>query len=170
MTANLCHAPWLPKHFAAAIFALVLTGHSVQANAFEAFGFRSGMSKSVVDSAAKSLTLGIGKWFGESLIVQAQDAEHHNFLFNFCDDQLYSVSQTFPANFENMAGFVDDSIRRFGQPIFVSALGAVGSHGFVRPINIFWKMGETDYLRLMQFGDQYSLIYENKNSCATVPG
>ncbi|UKI10791.1 MULTISPECIES: hypothetical protein [Variovorax] len=138
------------------------------ASALNAFGFTQAMTPQQV--ARASTNLGIAKWFGKSLIVQAQDDVDHSYLFNFCNDRLYSASQTFPANFERMAGFIDQTIQQYGQPMFVSAVGGMGSSGFIRPINLYWKLGESDYLRLMQLERTYALVYETKNTCTKVPG
>lgn len=151
---------------AATLFFILL---SSDAPALDAFGFSTGQSPQQVESTAKNFNLGVAKWFGKSLIVQAQDSQEHSYLFNFCNERLYSISQTFPAKFERLAGFVDQSIQSYGQPMFISAAGGVGPSGFVRPINFYWRVGSTDYLRVMQLESSYTLIYETENPCTKVP-
>lgn len=140
------------------------------ANALEAFGFVQGMSPRQVEKAVDASNFGVSKWFGKTLLVQAQDAQDHSLMFNFCDDQLYEITQNFPANFDRMAGFVDQTIKQYGQPVIVSATGGMGSAGYVRPISLYWKIGEADFLRLMQLEHSYALVYATKNACAAVPG
>lgn len=158
---------FLLRTHVAGIFLLSVGTLTPPASALEAYGFVQGMSPSQVELAASNL--GIAKWFGKTLIVQVQDAQRHSYTFNFCDEQLYEVAQTFPSNFDQMAGFVDQTLRQYGQPIGLSAMGGMGSAGFVRPINFYWKIGEKDYLRLMQLESSYALIYASKNACKDVP-
>ena len=152
-----------------AIAAILLASSVAGAQAVEAFGFSTGQSPQQVEKIASDLNLGVAKWFGKSLLVQAQDSQTHSYLFNFCGERLYSVWQTFPPNFDRMAGFVDQAVQRYGQPIIVSAVGGMGANGYVRPINLYWKIGPKDFLRVMQLESSYALIYETENSCAKVP-
>jgi hypothetical protein len=139
------------------------------ADAVEAFGFKQGLLPRQVEQGAQAYNLGVAKWFGKTLIVQAQDSQAHSYMFNFCNEQLYEITQNFPSNFERMADFVDQTIKQYGQPVIVSATGGMGIAGFVRPINLYWKIGEKDYLRLLQLETSYALIYTTKNSCVAVP-
>ena len=134
-----------------------------------AFGFTSGMSRQAVETEVKVMNLGVGKMFGGTLTVQGQDNYHHAYLFNFCNDKLYEVSQQFPANFEQMASFVDSTLQKYGQPLIVSATGGMTSAGFVRPLNIYWKLDDSTYMRLMQLTLNYTVIYQWANSCVKVP-
>lgn len=138
--------------------------------AINAFGFTPGMSKQAVEAAATSMGLGVPKWVGHSFLVQGQDNYYHEWLFNFCNDKLYEVSQGFPTNFDQIANFVEASLREHGQPLFVSATGAMLSGGFVRPVNLYWKLDAgAAYLRLMQLPKSYTVIYQWPNSCVKVP-
>jgi len=133
------------------------------------FGFKFGMTKQATENAATAMGLGVSKWLGATLIVQAQDDPRHSYMFNFCQDKLFEVSQNFPLEFRKMADIVDDSIRQYGQPVFVSAQGAMTQNGFLRPINLYWKIDEASYVRLMQLEKQYNVIYQTENSCVKVP-
>jgi hypothetical protein len=139
------------------------------ANALEAFGFTGSMSPKQVEQGVQTLGLGVSKWFGRTLIVQAQDHHAHSYMFNFCNEHLYEVTQSFPSNFDRMAGVVEETIKQFGQPILVSAAGGMGTNGFVRPTNFYWKVDEKDYLRLMQMENSFSLVYATENACTKVP-
>ena len=156
----------LGRSFATIAFCL-LSARS--ANALEAFGFASGQSPQQVEAAANGYSLGIAKWFGKTLLVQGQDSQAHSYMFNFCNEHLYEITQDFPANFEKMAGFVDQTIQTYGQPVLVSATGGMDVNGFVRPLNLYWKIGAKDYLRVMQLESSYALIYATENTCAKVP-
>lgn len=133
------------------------------------FGFTFGMSKQAVEQATLKMELGASKWLGETLLVQAQDDSRHSYLFNFCEGRLYEVSQAFPRSHERMANFVDDSISKYGQPMFVSAIGAMTQDGFLRPINFYWRVASKTYLRLMLLDRQYSIVWQTENACAKIP-
>ncbi len=156
----------LGRSFVTIGFCLLSAG---SANALEAFGFSSGQSPQQVEAAANGYSIGIAKWFGKTLIVQSQDSQAHSYMFNFCNGHLYEITQNFPANFEKMASFVDQVIQTNGQPVYVSATGGMGANGFVRPLNLYWKIGAKDYLRVMQLESSYALIYATVNTCAKVP-
>ena len=151
---------------AAIIFSLLSAG---TANALEAFGFVSGQSPQKVEATANGLGLGVARWFGKTLLVQGQDAQAHSYMFNFCNERLYEITQNFPVNFEKMTGFVDQTIQSYGQPVLVSAAGGMSASGFARPLNLYWKIGARDYLRVMQLEHSYALIYATENACAKVP-
>jgi hypothetical protein len=149
--------------------AVVAVAASAPAHAAPGFGFTPDVTKQGVEAAAAALNLGAAKWFGASYLVQGQDNYYHSWIFNFCNDKLYEVSQQFPANFEQMANFVDTSIQQYGQPIIVSAMGGMGQGGFIRPLNLYWKIDGSTYMRLMQLATNYTVIYQWVNSCEKVP-
>ena len=152
------------------IYIVVLSGFIMilsLGSAFEAFGFKSGISEKEVESNIKNYALGDLHRVGNSFVVNKSD--NSSFVFNFCDNSLYDVAQSFPANFEKLSSFVDMTIKKFGQPMHVSALGGMGTNGFVRPINMYWKLNEKDFLRILQFDEEYTIVYETKNDCIKVP-
>jgi hypothetical protein len=124
-----------------------------------------------VESNIIEYALGDIQWMGKSsdpsLVVKKPDNSF--FVFNFCNDSLFDVGQSFPRNFEKLSSFVDMTIKKFGQPMHVNALGGMGENGFVRPINMYWKLNEKDFLRIMQFDNEYTIAYKAKNDCIKVP-
>jgi hypothetical protein len=129
----------------------------LDALAADPFGFPIGMSRKAAEEAAATMGLGISRWLGTSLIVQAQDDQRHSYLFNFCENKLIEASQKFPANFEQMANFVDAPLHDCGQPLFVSPQGAVMQTGFLRPISLYWKSTTAHTSALMQLPHSYNL-------------
>lgn len=152
-------------------FGILLLALAIgDAQAVQPFGFNFGMSSNAVEKAADSMGLGISKWFGKTLIVQAQDNQHHSYLFNFCNDKLYEVSQHFQFSFDQMASFVDATVGEYGQPMWVSAKSAMTPNGPLRPINLYWKIdGGASYVRLMQMPESFAIVYQAQNSCVKVP-
>ena len=142
---------------------------AANAEAINPFGLPFGATKEPVLKAIELMQLGTTRWVGGSLIIQAQDDPRHSYLLNFCQEKLYSVSQTFPNSFDKMAGFVEISVRDYGQPVIVSAYGVMTDKGFLRPINLYWKIDNKTYVRLMQMPDTYAVVYEIENSCNKVP-
>lgn len=109
-------------------------------------------------------------WVGNSFLANDADGNpDHSWIFNFCAGKLSEVTRLFPVNFERMADFVDLAIRDHGQRAFVSAMSSMGSGGAVRPINLYWKIDESNWLRLMALSRSYSVIYQRKNTCGKVP-
>jgi hypothetical protein len=136
--------------------------------AIDPFGFRFGTSQTQVENAVSVQGLGVASWIGRTLRVQAAD-NSRSYLFNFCKDSLVEVSGSFQENFEQMASIVETSVKAYGQPWYVSAEGAMTDAGFLRPINLYWKMDESTFMRLMQMPHSYTVVYQVKNSCGKVP-
>jgi hypothetical protein len=139
-------------------------------NAFEAFGFKSGISAKEVESHIRNTALGDIQWMGESpnqsLIVTKSD----NFFIaiSFCNNSLYKVGQSFPLIFERMANTIDDAIKKFGQPMHVSASGKMLTTGY-EPIAMEWLLNEKEILSIMQLEKEYYIFYQTVNSCLKVP-
>jgi hypothetical protein len=95
-----------------------------------------------VESLIRNAALGDLQWEMEKTAIRVNKPDNSGFfLFQFCNDRLFSVSQLYPANFEKMASFVDDTIKYFGDPIIVSALGEqVLPNGLSRQINMHWQL------------------------------
>jgi hypothetical protein len=131
--------------------------------AADAFGFTFGMNRDAVLKTAKDKGMGVlieTKLFPNELNTSA-DVTAHNCSFDFCEDKLYSVVQIFPRNLREMAQFVDDTILFYGQPVIVKALKREG-------IGITWKVNDTTYVRLSEFGDDYAIDYRNENPCVKI--
>jgi hypothetical protein len=133
----------------------------------EPFGFQFGMSQSAVEKAIRDRGIGAPSWLGATLRLQINSGQFY--VFNFCKSQLVEVTASFPPNFDQMANIVDSSISSYGQPVLVSAVAGMATEGFIRPINIYWKVDEQTFLRLMELPQSYSLVYETQNSCWKVP-
>jgi hypothetical protein len=150
-----------------AVVALLI--NSTLAMAVDPFGFAFGMTPSAAEKLVNSVGMGSTRWLGKSLMVQGQDDPNHSYLVNFCENKLFSVMQSLPGNFDRMASFVDDSIRDYGQPMYVSARGSMTPNGYIRPINLYWKIGADEYVRLMEMGQNYAIVYEKANPCGKSP-
>jgi hypothetical protein len=140
---------------------------SSPALAIEPFGFQFGASQQAVEKAITDRGIGAPSWLGKTLRVQATSGQFY--MFNFCQGQLVEVTGMFPPNFDQMANIVDSSITSYGQPVLVSAVAGMADAGPLRPINIYWKVDEKTFLRLMELPQSYSLVYETRNSCWKVP-
>lgn len=149
------------------LFAVsAVTGPALAENPF---GFRFGMSRFDVEKSIGLFGLGSTTFIGKTLMVQAADHPQHRYMFNFCEDKLYEASQIFPTNFEQTASFIDASVRSYGQPIYVSAPGSMGSSGFFWMTNLYWKIDVSSYVRLMQLNSSYHIVYQTENACNKVP-
>lgn len=159
--------PRIPLRYLAAWIAVVAAIGSSSAFAIEPFGFQFGASQQAVEKAITDRGIGTPSWFGKTLRVQANSGQFY--MFNFCKGELVEVTGIFPPNFDQMANIVDSSITSYGQPVFVSAVAGMADEGPIRPINIYWKVDEKTFLRLMEMPQSYSLEYEMRNSCWKAP-
>jgi hypothetical protein len=57
-----------------------------------------------------------------------------------------------------MAGFVDDTILAYGQPVIVRAPKRQG-------LSLTWKVNDMTYLRLVEMADAYAIDYRKENTC-----
>lgn len=149
------------------LLVIPLTATTATAIAIEPLGFRFGMSPDAVLESVKQRGMGETRWFGRTLRVQG--ANEQDYMFNFCQEQLYEIAATYRLNFDAMANIVDSSIKTYGQPWYVSADGAMTDNGFLRPINLYWKIDDKSFMRLMEMPHSYALVYQTKNSCVKVP-
>jgi hypothetical protein len=157
------------RMFQCGVAVLVFVAVSEKSAAVEPFGFRFGMSQKAVEGAVDQRGIGPPSWLGRTLRVQAVDSPHILYMFNFCGNELVEISGHFPQDFDQMANVVDESVKTYGQPWLVSAQGGMTDSGFLRPINLYWKIDKKTFMRLMEMPNSYTLVYETENACWKVP-
>jgi len=128
------------------------------ASAINPFGFTFDMSQSAVENAAKNIDMGALERRGPDFMFSREDSHKSSYMFDFCEGKLYAVSHLVPRNFGQMAGFVDDAILAYGQPVMVKVPKREG-------ISLTWKVNDTTFVRLTEMPDVYGIDYRKENPC-----
>jgi hypothetical protein len=144
-----------------------------QAVAFNVLGVETGASPDVVENQIRKMGLGNISW-GEgsgafkTLYSQQNDIQNTVNSYGFCNNKLVQVQSTKATKFDQLANFIDETIKQYGQPSKVSAGVKVFGWGNSGKVTMQWKLGSTDIMTIYQLSGTHIVSYETKSECKLV--
>lgn len=148
-------------------FSLLLLASN--ARAFDVEGFKTGMPKSAVLTAAEK-SHRVTAVDDNSYVANASDGSY--FSFNFCEERLVAIQQGFPASLQQVTLLISEFKRKYGNPFSTNVGTKAHSSGTVYEWGTWWNAGQefvSLYYTGTSQGEGLSTSHQSKNKCFKVP-